>query len=321
LSTRVDRKTDEGMESNKADQKRVIVFGSAHQDLTLSVASFPAPGETTLARSLTREFGGKGANQAVAASAAGASVTFVGVVGRDEWAERILNNLARNEVDTRFVSRSPHQPSGLAVVVVDKDGANQIVVAPGAGAAFDTSVVQPAMEVVTPGDVVVVQCEIPFDTVALIVDLAARARAVVVLNLAPFTSLSADTLATASLIIVNESEARSLLRSDSGGTHLARRVAEVSGSACIVTLGDRGSSYASPTGDEVVIPPHPVDKVVDTTGAGDVYVGTIAAALARGDGIRTAMAGATFAAAQSVLAGGAQSRLSAPAVQPAEQHV
>ena len=291
-------------------QGRVFVFGSAHQDLVLSVPEFPAAGETVLATDLAQGFGGKGANQAIAAAAAGGSVTFIGTLGSDENGTRILANFADHGVDTSWTRRTDADPTGLAVVLVDNAGRNQIVVASGAGARFDSDAVDETMRHLRAGDVVLVQCEIPVPIVKYILRATAATAALSVLNLAPYVPIDRPTLSAAGLIVVNESEASALI--DGAGIGAAgdpwSSISAALGSSCIVTLGEEGSVFSSSSGEVVRTPAQLVEDVVDTTGAGDVYVGTLGAHLARGATIPDAMAEASSAAATSVLSRGAQSR-------------
>jgi ribokinase len=296
------------MTSKEAAPRTVFVFGSAHQDLVLSVDALPSSGETVMARNMTQGFGGKGANQAIAAASAGATVRFVGVIGDDEWGDRILGNLTSHAIDTSFVTRRRGESTGLAVVVVDDAGSNQIVVASGAGATFASESIAVAIDAVRAGDVVVVQCEIPAETVEHVVRLAARAGATVVLNLAPYAPLAMDALSAATTIIVNESEARALVGERVVVDALAPEIVSTVGTACIVTLGADGSVFASPAGMFSSVPAPRVDNVIDTTGAGDVYVGTFAARIALDDDVPAAMDAASLAAARSVLGRGAQAR-------------
>lgn len=287
---------------------RVVVFGSANHDHVLAVADFPRSGETVLAGAYSTGLGGKGANQAVAAARAGASVAFVGAVGTDEHGRDIVANFDDHGIDHRFVARSD-EATGLAVVLVDDKGANEIIVAPGANATLSEATVDAAMREVRRGDVIVVQCEIPLPRLEQVVRQGARRDAIVVLNLAPFTELGPEVFPDVGILVVNESEARSLLPGDAVTSDLAQAIAAVAGCACIVTLGESGSSYARPRGRALHVPATLVDAVVDTTGAGDVYVGTLAAALARRCDVATAMGDASRAAAASVAIRGAQPRL------------
>ncbi|MDP9933745.1 ribokinase [Paenarthrobacter nicotinovorans] len=293
------------MKQDMSGAGRVFIFGSANHDHVLRVAEFPEAGETVMSRSYTSGFGGKGANQAVASAAAGAPVTFVGSVGLDEVGQQMIANFESHGIGTRFVSRS-NEPTGFAVVLVDETGSNQIVVAPGANAVLMEESVQAALEAVEPDDVVVVQCEIPVTHIEQVVRGGTRAGATVIANLAPYTEISSGILDDIGVLIVNESEARSLLKSEVSSADLASELVGATGCACIVTLGELGSIYAAPGEGTTRVAASHVERVVDTTGAGDVFVGTFAAAIARRDDTITAMKAATAAAAIAVSTPGAQ---------------
>jgi ribokinase len=289
---------------------RVFVFGSAHQDLVLSVPELPSAGETVLATSLAKGFGGKGANQAIAAAAAGGSVTFIGTLGSDENGARILQNFADHGIDTSWTRRTDEDSTGLAVVMVDSEGRNQIVVSSGAGSRFDSDVVDEIVQRLRAGDVVLVQCEIPASIVEFVLRAVAATAALCVLNLAPYVALDASALSAAGLVVVNESEASALIE-DAGVGAAGDPWSSISaalGTSCIVTLGEEGSVFSTSSGEVVRVPAQSVEGVVDTTGAGDVYVGTLGAHLASGATMSDAMAEASSAAATSVLSRGAQSR-------------
>lgn len=294
------------MSTDAVDTGRVVVFGSANQDHVLGVEDFPQAGETVLSRSYTVGLGGKGANQAVAAARAGASVAFVGAVGADSQGDAVLANFAAHGIDTRSTARSADEATGVAIVLVDARGRNEIIVAPGANADLRSGTVDAAIDTVMPHDVVVVQCEIPVSSVERIVRGAARRGATVIVNLAPYAALAPPVFDAISLLIVNESEALSLLGRAEAPQNLAPAVAASVGCACIVTLGEDGSLYAAPDGAIATVPAVRVGHVVDTTGAGDVYVGTLAAATARREDVVSGMGLASAAAARSVSTQGAQ---------------
>jgi ribokinase len=297
--------------SDKAETRgRVFVFGSAHQDLVMSVPELPAMGETVLATGVAHGFGGKGANQAIAAAAAGASVSFIGSLGTDDTGAQILANFAHHGIDTTRVRRTDEDPTGIAVVMVDSDGRNQIVVASGASARFNPEVIAETMSVVRPDDVVLVQCEIPVPVVESIIRAAAATSALCVLNLAPYVDIDPSVLSAAGLIVVNESESSALIDfaaiTDAGDPWSL--ISAALATSCIVTLGAEGSAFSSSSGEVLRIPANVVEDVLDTTGAGDVYVGTLGAFLARGVTVAAAMVEASNAAAISVLSRGAQAR-------------
>jgi ribokinase len=287
---------------------RVTVFGSAHEDVVLEVARFPVPGETIVAASSERLFGGKGANQAISAAQAGAPVSFIGVVGSDEGGERVLGNLALHGIDVAGVRRSVELPTGLALILVDGDGDNQIVVAAGAAQIVDEAFVDLALQDLDTRSVLVLQCELPAPAVARAARRAADAGVRVVLNLAPFVELPVDALSASSVIVVNEIEAMALVGDHSEGSpeSTAAEISRRTGAETIITLGARGSVAALPSGESIRVAAHPVAAVVDTTGAGDAYVGALAAALAAGHDTGAAMHKASFAAARVVEFRGAQ---------------
>lgn len=289
----------------------VTVFGSAHEDIVLTAESFPSIGETVVAKRAERGFGGKGANQAVAAAEAGADVRFVGVLGEDAVGRRILDNFEQRGVDTALIHHSSSEATGIAVVIVDDAGRNQIVVPPVAEQDWSTEAVASAMVNVTAGDIVVVQCEIPRGAIEAVLRQSAAVGAFSVLNLAPFTTIGLDVLSLAGLIVLNEGEALELTGFDVA-TDVEQLVADavrITRTACIITLGEAGSLYAVPSGRSIRVPAGIVAGAVDTTGAGDVYVGTLAANLAAGLEVEPAMEAATRAAGRSVLQLGAQGTL------------
>lgn len=239
---------------------RVCVVGSVNMDLSLRVDTLPRPGETVLASSLTSAPGGKGGNQAVAAARAGARVQFVGAVGEDPAAARLRAHLLDNRVELEGTAEVPG-PSGMAIVVVDANAENTIVVAPGANAhlTLDRTAARTA---IGDCDVLLTQLEIPVQAAATAARLARSAGAVVIVNASPSgqdpSSLS-ELAALADVVIANEAEADQWpLRPD----HL------------VITLGARGARYLGVDGDFAV--PAPAVAAVDTTGAGDVFAGVLA---------------------------------------------
>lgn len=283
---------------------RVVVLGSLNADLVTAVDRHPAPGETVRGRGLRRLAGGKGANQAVAAAAAGAEVVLVGAVGDDEAGRAYLQRLRERGIGTDHLVVRPGQATGTALIVVDEAGENTIVVVPGANATVGDEALA-ALADLGPGDVLLVQLEVPLATVAEACRRASAAGARVVLNLAPYDELPADVVALADPVVVNEHEA-ALLR-ESGLT----------AASLVVTLGAAGATW----GDLVLEPPALAElgEVVDTTGAGDSFCGALAAALVledassrgreadvSGAGREPALRAALAAGAASVRSHGAQ---------------
>ncbi|MCA0335547.1 MAG: PfkB family carbohydrate kinase [Actinobacteria bacterium] len=269
---------------------RVLVLGSLNVDLVTSVERHPRPGETLLGEGLSRLAGGKGANQAVAAAAAGATVAMVGCVGDDEGGTAYVSRLAGRGIDVSGVRTVAGQPTGTALIAVSDDGENTIIVVPGANAALDDREVA-AVDDLGPGDVLLLQLEVPLRVVCAAARRAAGRGARVVLNTAPYAAVPADVVALADPLVANEHESVALAESGL-----------VPGSL-LVTYGANGTAWNGRTWSAQVVPRH---QVVDTTGAGDAFCGALAAALATGADEDTAMRKALAAGAAAVRHTGAQ---------------
>jgi ribokinase len=272
---------------------RVCVVGSVNMDLTFDVSTLPRPGETVLASSLTYAPGGKGGNQAVAAARAGVQVQFVGAVGDDAAAEQLRAHLLVNDVGLDGTVAVPG-PSGTAIIVVDAGAENTIVVAPGANGQL-TLADAAVRSVIADCDVLLTQLEIPVPAAVAAAREARLARAIVMVNASPAgqdQGSLADLAAVADVVIANEAEAAEWPWRP---THL------------VTTLGARGARCVSP--DDEFWVPAPAVKAVDTTGAGDVFAGVLAASWPRNPGSRAerlaALQRACVAGALSTLVPGA----------------
>ena len=283
---------------------RVVVVGSINDDLLVTADRLPAPGETVAGTSIAHSSGGKGANQAVAAARAGASTLMVGCVGRDEAGDRLVAGLAEAGVDTGGID-VVDEPSGVAVVTV-AGGENTIVVVPGANKLLN---IQKIVNVLTiSNDVIVAQLETP---VAATIEAFRRARAagaVTVLNPAPAAPVPAHLLGLTDHLVVNEHEVELVLGVKAADLVADRddaraRLRQATSATVHLTLGADGVLVVAP--DEVVVVPGRVVDVVDSTGAGDCYVGTFAAALAGGLPLAGGVRRANAAAALSVTHSGA----------------
>jgi ribokinase len=262
----------------------VIVFGSINLDLVTRVARFPAPGETVGAESFATYPGGKGANQALAAARAGAAVRLYGAVGTDAFADAALALLAAGGVDLDGVTRAA-APTGCATILVDAHGENCIAVASGANAHADPEAVPDS--VLTPGTVVVLQHEVPAHANAVLIARAHRAGARIILNAAPARPLSIELLRQIDVLVVNESEVSASVPP----------AADAPALAVVITLGAKGAilRLAGKTVEAIA----PRVTVADTTGAGDAFVGAMAAALdacaSPADALRHAVAAGSLA--------------------------
>lgn len=274
---------------------RVTVVGSANLDLVTTVVALPRPGETVLATSYVELPGGKGSNQAVAAARMGADVRFVGLRGADAAGELLADALRAEGIDVAGF-RTVDAPTGRALVMVDEAAENSIIVVGGANAAVTADHVDAAREAIQQAAVVVCQLEIPMAAVAAAARLA---RGTFVLNPAPAQQLSSDVLAAVDVLVVNETEFATVLGVPlpEDPRQIVRVLGEERPRVIIATLGARGAAVVQ--GDVVtVVTPAPVD-VVDTTGAGDTFVGALAAELAAGSDLLLSARRAVTAASLS----------------------
>ncbi|MFE0640262.1 ribokinase [Streptomyces sp. NPDC058877] len=282
----------------------IVVLGSTNMDLVTYVPRAPALGETVTGRSFRTVPGGKGANQAVAAARAGAEVAMIGAVGTDDFGVRLRATLEHCAVDTDLL-RTAEGSSGTAHVVVDDEGGNAIVVVPGANSSV-TSLTHGDEALIGTADILLLQLELPL---SVVVEGAATARRLgvrTVLTPAPAQPLPPELLSSIDLLVPNEHEAAALtgLTDPHAAAHaLLQEVPEV-----VITLGSAGSLYAV-RGAEPLVVPAPRVRAVDTTGAGDTFVGALAVALGEGRPAPRALAWAQTAAALSVQREGASTSM------------
>lgn len=283
----------------------VLVVGSVNVDLVVRTEHLPRPGETVTDGTFGRYGGGKGANQAVAASRDGAEVRFVGAVGDDELGTGAVGELAADGVDTGAVRRVADAATGVALIVVDASGQNQIAVAPGANARMGAGPVDAALEGVDlpAGGVLLSNFEIPADGILRAARRARDAGMEVVINPAPARELGRGLLELAPVLVPNAGEAARLSGVEDPG-HAAVALRAMTAAPVIVTLGDEGVVVADAEG--VRRRPAFEREAVDTTGAGDTFCGVLGAALARGVGLDAAVDRASGAAALSVGVSGAR---------------
>lgn len=288
-----------------AQDGNVLVVGSVNWDLTVRTARFPVPGETVGGGSVLSGLGGKGANQAVAAARAGARARILATVGVDEHGTSLVRALSEAGVDASSVEQASGVPTGMALITVNDTGENQIVVVSGANEATTAQRVRDARPLLARADVVVTQGEIP---VGAIEELVAAGPALTVLNLAPYVPVSAAALAQVDFLVVNETEAGQLLGIPAPpdvaqALDAVGALARVSRHA-VITLGANGAVFAGHGPAEHVPVAEPVE-VVDATGAGDAFVGVLAAHLARGAELAVAVAHGVEAATRTVQVSGA----------------
>jgi len=288
----------------------IVVVGSLNMDLVVRSPRHPQPGETLLGAEFRTFPGGKGANQAVAAARLGGQVKLIGRVGADAFGDALLETCTRDGVDTRHVERLEDAPTGVALITVDDAGQNTIVVVPGANGKLSPPDLLAAAPAFEGASVVVMQLEVPLLTVIYAADLARRHGARVVLNPAPAQPLSATGLEQVDVLIPNQSEAALLTGCASAGD-AARRLIALGVRSVVVTMGERGVLIAEGE-TATLLPAHQV-SVLDTTAAGDAFVGAFAVALAEGRTVLEAAAWGNAAGALAVTRAGAQPSLPARA--------
>ena len=285
----------------------IVVFGSVNVDLVFRVEALPAPGETVLTDAYAVHPGGKGANQAVAAARAGGTVAMVGSVGPDGFGERAREALAAAGVDLRFVSLSEH-PTGCAAIGVDGQGRNAITVASGAN--LDAAHDRVPDKLLAPGTVLLLQNEVRMEQNLLLARRAAARGARVVLNAAPARPLRTKEWAgLLHALVMNEAELAGMVGPERAAetAHAASGLARRLGATVIATLGEAGAVAAA--GDGWRIGALPLDRAVDTTAAGDCFVGVYGQGVAAGLDVAAALRRAGVAAGLACTRAGAQPSL------------
>ncbi len=280
----------------------IAVVGSASMDLTCYADVLPQAGQTLYGNLFTTGFGGKGANQAVMAALAGANVYMVGSVGNDLFGKSLQENFRNQNINSEFVKVS-ELPTGVAHIWVDAQGQNRILIVPGANHGFDENHAASAITSISDLSIVIGQCEIPQSVTIAAFTVAKKRGAITILNPAPYQELSDDLLAVTDWLIPNEIEFEEFVGEAPTSETLARFR---TGKNSIVTLGDKGAVLISPDGTLTSIATTSV-QAIDSTGAGDCFIGSFSYSLASGSDAKSAAEFACRIAAVSVTRKGAQS--------------
>ena len=287
---------------------KIVVVGSSNTDLVVKLPRLPRPGETIIGGTFSMASGGKGSNQAVAASRAGGDVTLLAKVGNDHFGIQAIASFKNDGLDTRFVETAPATASGIGLIFVDQKGENCIGVASGANDELLPADVEKASDVIASTDVLLLQLEIPLTTVEAAIRLASKSGVQILLNPAPARQLDPNFLKQVSVITPNENEVEQLT-----GIHIADTMSVAAAAsalhsrgipAVVITLGARGA-YLSDEGRGTFVPPFRVEAV-DSTAAGDVFSGALAVALGERLSLKDAVRFASAGAALSVTKLGAQ---------------
>ena len=288
-------------------ESKILVIGSSNTDMVICTGHLPLPGETVIGGTFFMNPGGKGANQAVTVARLGGRVSFICKTGSDIFGHQANQLFNEEGIDTSYVFSDTKNPSGVALITVDTDAENCIVVAPGANAHLTPNDLKRSAEAVEAADIILMQLEIPMQTVEAAAAMAYRLGKKVVLNPAPASKLSAGLLETLYAITPNETEAEAIsgirITDEHTAEEAARKIASMGVCNVIITLGAKGALVFDGEHCEVV-PAYKI-QAVDTTAAGDVFNGALVVALSEGRTLPEAVRFACKASAISVTRSGA----------------
>ena len=290
----------------------IIVVGSLNMDLVVRVSKMPRIGETIFGKEFLANPGGKGANQAIAAARLGGKVTMIGRVGCDSFGETLLNNLNVEGIDTSLMQFDKEIPTGIASIMVDKNGQNSIIVVSGANMRLLPDQVEVALEKISQISVMLLQLETPLETIKRAAIIARKHNATVILNPSPVNQLSGEVLNWVDILVPNEIEAsqltnqtlNNLIETEAAAHQLIQRGAK----SIVVTLGEKGVLIVNNDSEVIHLEGHRVDPV-DSTAAGDAFIGGLAVGLTEGFSLTEASKLGNAAGALTVTRPGAQSSL------------
>jgi ribokinase len=288
---------------------RIAVIGSSNTDMVIKTTKLPAPGETILGGDFFMNPGGKGANQAVAAARLGGNVTLIAKTGDDLFGREAKQIFENDHINTDYITTDPSHPSGVALITVDGHGENCIVVAPGSNSFLSKEDIDLARKEILRSELILMQLEIPVETVAYAATIAFDAGIKVILNPAPAAKIPDDLLSRLYMITPNETEAELIsgipVQDMESAKRAAKNLYDRGVKVVVITLGSKGALLY--TGDTTLLVPSPKVEAIDTTAAGDVFNGAIAVAISEGIPLEIAVEFACNAAAISVTRMGAQS--------------
>ena len=297
---------------------KIVVIGSSNTDLIATVKNFPAAGETIAGKSFLQAMGGKGANQAVAAHKSGGDVKFITCLGTDANGRNTLKYFKDTGLDVSSALLVDEVPSGTAIILVDENGENCIVITPGANNLLLPEYIHKIKDDIAACDMIVMQMEIPYETIKTVCELACKQQKTVMLNVAPARRLEKELLKIIDILVVNETEAETVSgekMNEIGEEAVVDKLLDSGAKTVVLTLGKRGCLMKNDR-EFYAIPAFSV-KALDTTAAGDTFCGALAAGLTRGAGWEQALKFATAASAICVTRMGAQPSI--PAIEEVNQ--
>ncbi|TFG04574.1 MAG: ribokinase [Promethearchaeota archaeon] len=304
------------MSKNENDEKYVLIIGSSNMDLNIYSQKLPKPGETVTGGTFRQSLGGKGANQAVASARSGAKTVFIGKIGTDTFGDQMLTHLHEEGIDINHVIKDKKHSSGVAFILIDENGENMISVAPGANFHLTRQEIIEHSQIIKNASALVVQMEIPIETIEEIFKIASEGKAIKILNPAPLKPIPNEILRDIDIIVPNEGELvrlNSLLAlpdiKEEGNNRIveiSKNIAKLGPKWIITTLGNRGCLIYDRKKDKSASIPTIKVEAVDTVGAGDCFNGVLASKLSRGDSIINAAKYAIAASSIAVTRKGAQ---------------
>jgi ribokinase len=287
---------------------KIVVIGSSNVDLLMKMDHLPEKGETVTDAVFMQVYGGKGANQAVAAARAGGNVAFVNCVGEDAYTPQMVQNYKNDGIDTRFVFQEKDIASGHALIMIGGEGMNYLSVAPGANYKLTPQKIDEALPVFDEAAMIVMQYEIQEETIKYVIDLANRKNIPVLWNCAPARAFDLSYIPKINILVLNEVEAGFLaemtVETEADAEKAAQKLVDSGVEKVIITLGSKGA-FVVTKNEKVSVPSFKVEAV-DTTAAGDTFCGAFAVALVEGKSLKDALQFASAAAAISVTRIGAQ---------------
>jgi len=290
--------------------KKICVIGSLNMDLVVNVDTMPKPGQTIIGSNFKEVPGGKGANQAVAMARLNGNVSMIGKVGEDGFGQTLINSLKNDKVDTTYI-QTTKGATGVALITVDKNAQNSIVVSPGANFEVKEEDIDSNIEAIKNSDIVVLQLETPLNTIKYALNKAKELNKYTILNPAPAVKLDDEIIKNVDLLTPNETELEIIsgvsIETEEDIQKAAQIMIEKGVKELIVTLGSKGSLYINK--EKSMFKKAYKVEAVDTTAAGDSYTGALAVALSQDKNIEDAMDFASKVGALSVLKEGAQSSL------------